>query len=165
MRLGRALLVIGLLAALGIAASAAVGYAAPPASEIEQLQPHVLSALAAVLLLLFAHCWIVLYLIGTGRALRSVVREYGLDPSVMAEAGRLQGEAVPWLLLAMGLALGTFLLGAGAAANALPAWVHHGLAWAALAAQLYALWTERRVLAAHEDLIADVDRRIAERAA
>lgn len=165
MKLGRALLVIGLLAALGVVASAALGYAAPPESEIEQLQPHVLAALAAVLLLLFAHCWILFYLIGTGRALRQVVQEYGLDPALPKEAGRIQGEAVPWLLLAMGLALGTFLLGAGAAANALPPWAHHGLAWAALAAQLYALWTERRVLAAHEALIADVDRRIAERAA
>ncbi len=160
MKLGRALLVIGLLATVGIVASAVLGYAAPAESDVEQLQLHVLLALAAVLLLLFAHCWILLYLIGTGRALRDVVREHGLDPGLPTEASRLQGEAIPWLLLAMGLALGTFLLGAGAAANALPAVVHHALAYAALGVQVYALWVERRVLDAHEELIADVDRQI-----
>lgn len=161
MKLGRGLVVIGWLAALGVIASAVMGYAAPPESDVEQLQSHVLLALAAVLLLLFAHCWILLYLIFTGRAVREVVKEHGLDPALPAASSRLQADAVPWLLLAMGLGLGTFLLGSGAAANALPAWVHHGLGYAALAAQVYALWVERRVLADHERLVAEVDRLIA----
>jgi 4-hydroxybenzoate polyprenyltransferase len=161
MKLGRGLVVIGWLAAFGVIASAALGYAAPPASDVDDLQLHVLLALASVLLLLFAHCWILIYLIVTGRAVREVVKEHGLDPALPAASSRLQADAVPWLLLAMGLGLGTFLLGSGAAANALPAWIHHALGYAALAAQLYALWVERRVLADHERLVAEVDRRIA----
>jgi hypothetical protein len=160
-KLGRALLVIGLLAAVGVVASAVLGYTSP-SGEVEDLQPHVLVALAATLLLLFAHCWVLFYLIGTGRILRSVAGEHGLGDGVPAAVTRLQGDVVPWLLLAIGLALGTFLLGAGAAANALPSWVHHGLFYLALGAQLWALWIERRSLDACERLITEVDRQVAE---
>jgi hypothetical protein len=121
----------------------------------------VLVALASSLLLLFSHCWIMFYLIGTGKAIKQAVAEHGLDPSLIEETKRFKNESYPSLMLAMGLAMATFILGGGAATGSLPVWVHHALFWAALVVQARTLWIEKRVLEANERLMANIDRRLA----
>ena len=54
----------------------------------------------------------------------------------------------------------TILLGAAVIPNLVPAWIHHALFYATVLAQGLALWTEGRVLGAHEKLLADVDQRL-----
>src|SRR4029079_7686789 len=91
--MGRALLVVGLVATLGFAAGAVLGYGTDPAAE--SLRLHVLVALASVLLLLFSHCWIMFYLIGTGKAIKEAVAEHGLDPAAVEETKRFKNESYP----------------------------------------------------------------------
>jgi 4-hydroxybenzoate polyprenyltransferase len=158
--MGRALLIVGAMATLGLIASAVLGYGldGPVGSEMSR---HVLVALASSLLLLFSHCWIMFYLIGTGKAIKDAVRENGLDPAYIEETKRFKNLSYPWLMLAMGLVMATFILGAGVATGSLPAWVHHVLFYAAVVSQAYALWIEQRVLGDNERLMAEVDRRLA----
>lgn len=161
--MGRALLIVGAMATLGVIASAVLGYlvSSPADAQDPFMRRHVLIALASSLLLLFSHCWIMFYLIGTGKAIKDAVRNHGLDAALAEETKRFKNASYPWLMLAMALVMATFILGGGVATGALPSWVHHVLFYAAVAAQGYALWIEQRVLTDNERLMADVDRRLA----
>jgi hypothetical protein len=158
--MGRALLIVGAMATLGLIVSAALGFLLEELVGPE-MQRHVLVALASSLLLLFSHCWIMFYLIGTGKAIKDAVKEHGLEPALVEETKRFKNRSYPSLMLAMGLVMATFILGGGGATGTLPVWVHHALFWAALAVQVRALWIEKQVLDANERLMADVDRRLA----
>jgi len=157
--MGRALLVVGLMATLGLGATAALGYTlAGPLDP--RLRLHVLLALTSSLLLLFAHCWIMFYLIGTGKAIKEAVKENGLDEAAVEATKRFKNQSYPMLMLALGLAMATFILGGGAATGSLPPAIHHVLFYATLLAQLRALQIEQRVLGENERLMADLNRRI-----
>jgi len=158
--MGRALLIVGAMATLGVIATAVLGYLL--ASPTDAAMPrHVLVGLASSLLLLFSHCWIMFYLIGTGKAIKDAVKENGLDPEFVEETKRFKNLSYPWLMLAMGLVMATFILGGGVATQSVPSWVHHALFYAAVLVQGYTLWIERRVLTDNERLMADVDRLLA----
>lgn len=167
----RALLVVGVAAALGLIAAAVLGYLLPAptgsgagaASAVANnpaMPRHVLLALGSTLLLLFSHCWIFLYLIATGRSIRQAVRDFGLEPELARESAGFKSAAFPWLLAAVGLALATLVFGGTALTGGAPAWVHHALFYVTLLAQAGALAVEKRVLDANERLMAGIDRRL-----
>ncbi|HVT59825.1 MAG TPA: hypothetical protein VHR45_15670 [Thermoanaerobaculia bacterium] len=164
--MGRALLLLGLLATLGLIAAAAMGYGVSGSfgrqlgSGADLLRGHVLVGLGACLVLLFSHCWILLYLLATGRVVAGLVRENGLEAEIAARSGRLRLRALPWLALALMAALATFLLGSIAFAGSAPVGVHHALFYATLAAQGRALWIESRVLRDNHRLLADLGQRL-----
>jgi len=157
--MGRALLIVGAMATLGLAAAAVLGYMlqGPVGSEMSR---HVLVALASCLLLLFSHCWIMFYLIGTGKAIKEAVNENGLEPFLIEETKRFKNASYPSLMLAMTLAIATFVLGGGVATGAVPSWVHHVLFYATVVVQARALWIENRVLVENERLMADINGRL-----
>jgi 4-hydroxybenzoate polyprenyltransferase len=152
--MGRALLVVGWIGTAGFVAAGVVGYRLPGAG----LANHLLLGLVASLLLLFSHCWILFYLIGTGKAVKDAVREHGLSEDLVAATRRFKHQSNPWMLLAMLLAMATFIVGGGVQTQVVSTWVHHGLFLAALAAQLFTLAIEHRVLGANHRLLSDVDR-------
>jgi hypothetical protein len=158
--MGRALLIVGAMATLGVVATAVLGYLLGSPTD-PSLPRHVLVGLASSLLLLFSHCWIMFYLIGTGKAIKDAVKEHGLDPAFAEETKRFKNASYPWLMLAMALVMAAFILGGGVATGAVPLWIHHVLFYAAVLAQVYALWVEQRVLGDNERLMAEVDRRLA----
>jgi hypothetical protein len=156
----RSMLIVGVLATLGVIASAVLGYALV-SSQDAAMQTHVLVALASTLLALFSHSWILLYLMGTGRAVQGAIRGQGLDPDLGRRTRRLKTFTYPLVLIAMILVLGAFVLGAAATANYIPASSHHVAFYIALAVQGAALWAEARVLRENERLLLDVDGRLA----
>jgi 4-hydroxybenzoate polyprenyltransferase len=158
--MGRALLIVGAMSTLGVIAAAVAGYMLHSPTDTN-MPLHVLIALASSLLLLFSHCWIMFYLIGTGKAIKDAVRENGLDLATIEETKRFKNESYPWLMLAMGLVMAVFIVGGGVATGSVPRWVHHVLFYLSAASQGYALWVERRVLTQNERLMTDVDRRLA----
>jgi len=160
--MGRALLIVGAMATLGVIASAVLGYlvGSPMDPHSHLMTRHILIALASSMLLLFSHCWIMFYLIGTGKAIKDAVREHGLDPAFAEETKRFKNASYPWLMLAMGLVMATFILGGGVHRGSIPPWVHNVLFYVALPVQVYALWIEQRVLGDNERLMAEVDRRL-----
>jgi len=162
--MGRALLMVGGLATLGLLATGVMGYALPAAFEPEDLGNHLLLAVFASLLLLFSHCWILFYLIGTGKALKEAVVEHGLEQEIAEQTKVFKTRSNPWLMLAMMLAMATFVVGGGVATKVLPGWFHHALFVVTLVCQVWALWVEFEVLTANEKLMKSVDRRLARRA-
>ncbi|MDH3403444.1 MAG: hypothetical protein OES32_11780 [Acidobacteriota bacterium] len=158
--MGRALLVVGALATLGLLATAVLGYAVTDPVDAESLSSHLLLAVVSSLLLLFSHCWILFYLIGTGKALKGAVAEHGLPVEIVEQTKRFKNRSNPWLMLAMMLAMATFVVGGAVATRALPAWAHHVLFLATAVVQIRALWVEYEVLTANEALMSGVDRRL-----
>lgn len=158
--MGRALLIVGAAATLGLVAAAVLGYRMA-SGHPDLFSFHLLVALAAVLLLMFSHCWILFYLIGTGKAIKDAVAEHRLDRELVAETRRFKMLTSGPLLAAMLVAMALFVVGGGVYTGAVPRWVHHGLFYAALAAQLFAMSREARVLAANERLMTNINRLLA----
>lgn len=162
--MGRALLIVGFMATLGVIASAVLGFLLSSPTDAD-MPRHVLVGLASSLLLLFSHCWIMFYLIGTGKAIKEAVKEHGLEPAateaIIEDTKRFKNLSYPSMMLAMGLVMATFILGGGVATGAVPSWVHHALFYAAVLVQAYSLRIEWRVLGENERLMAAVDRRLA----
>ena len=153
--MGRALLIIGWLATAGIVAAGVVGYTAERASP--SMTPHILLAFTCSLLILFSHCWIMFYLIGTGRAIREAVEEYDLNSKSIEDTKAFKNDCYPWLMAAMAVAIAAFVLGGGAYAAAVPSWVHHVLFYLLLLVQVRTLAIEGRVLLANEKLMNGID--------
>ncbi|HYL05478.1 MAG TPA: hypothetical protein VE075_05535 [Thermoanaerobaculia bacterium] len=160
MMMGRALLALGLLGTAGLIAAAALGYGVNPGAADAQVRGHVLLGLAAAMVLLFSHTWIVLYLLATGKVISRVVKERGIAEELLEQARRLRLRAIPWLLAALAAVAATFLTGGAALAASVPGWVHHTLFYLTLLLQGGAVVAERRVLAEHERLAAELGRRL-----
>jgi 4-hydroxybenzoate polyprenyltransferase len=155
--MGRALLVVGWVSTLGFAAAGVAGYGAAGTATF---QLHLLLALVSTLLLLFSHCWILFYLIGTGKAIKEAVAENGLEPELVAATRRFKQRSSGWGMLAMLLAMATMVLGGGVLAGAVPRWLHHALFYVAALVQVVTLVREHAVLAANDSLMASIDRRL-----
>ena len=162
--MGRALLIVGFMSTLGVIAAAVAGYTLHGPTDAN-MPLHVLIALASSLLLLFSHCWIMFYLIGTGKAIKDAVRENGLDLNIIEETKRFKNESYPSLMLAMGLVMATFIVGGGVATGAVSRWIHHGLFYLAAASKPVIVMVPEtpsgRGWIQNERLMVDVDRRLA----
>ena len=154
--MGRSLLIVGALGTIAVAVAGGLGYGLSSPADAG-MPTHIVAALVAILLVMFAHSWILLYLLGTGRVIRDTVREGGLDPALLAESRRLRRVCYACLVAAAALVMATFLVGGAVAGKGMTPWVHHLLAWVAVAVQGLALWIEWRTLAANERLMGNVD--------
>ncbi len=148
--MGRALLTVGAMATLGLIATGVLGYMVV---DVGGAGLHVLIALASCLLLLFSHCWIMFYLIGTGKAIKQAVADERLSPDLVEETKTLKNRSYPSLMLAMLLAMATFILGGGVDTGSIPAWLHQAMFLVTLAVQLRTLWIEHLVLRDNETLL------------
>jgi hypothetical protein len=157
--MGRALLIVGWLATIGWVVNGVIGYLL--GSAVTALTPHLMLGLVASLLLLFSHCWVMFYLIGTGKAIKDAVTANRLDGELVERTKGFKSRSYPWLMLAMALAIATFVLGGGYVAGALPSWIHEVLALATLGVQVWTLVLEGRVLLANERLMNDINQRLA----
>lgn len=153
--MGRALLILGWLATMAVIATGVMGYLLGGA--LTRLTPHVLTGLVASLLLLFAHSWVMFYLIGTGKAIKDAVRENGLDPELAERTKPFKSRSYPWLMIAMGLIIATFVAGGAYVAGAAPSWIHEVLFYVTCVVQVWTLLLEGRVLMANERLMNEIN--------
>jgi hypothetical protein len=151
----RVLLILGVAGTLGLVAAAAAGYGMLGGPD-PQMHAHALLSLAATLVLMFSHTWIVLYLLATGRVMADTVAARGLDRGVLERARRLRLRALPWLLAAVVALIATFLLGSAAFSGRILGWLHHGFFYLALLLQIAAIRIEGRVLGEHDQLSIEV---------
>jgi hypothetical protein len=150
----RTLLALGLLGTVGLVAAAVLGFGASGATIEKSMRLHVFVSLAATLIVMFSHTWIVLYLVTVGRVVTRVTRERGADPDIADRCRQLRRKATPWLLAAIVAVAGAFLLGGGAFTGWIGKVLHQGVAYAALILQVVAVRVEARVLAAYDRLAA-----------
>jgi len=159
--MGRALLIVGWCGTAAFVATAVMGYGI---DSMESMGRHMLVALVACFLVLFSHCWILFFLIGTGKAVKDAVGRASLAGDFVDRTKRFKMESNPPMMLAMVLAMATFIVGGGVQTRVVPGWIHHSLFWITLAVQLWTLFVEHRVISANERLLREVDQ-LARRAA
>ncbi len=158
--MGRALLILGWLATVGLLATGLIGFQVDPTSGVGL---HLLIGLLSSLLILFSHSWIMFYLIGTGKALKAAVAEHDLDREITARTIDFKNRSYPWLMAAIGMVMATFILGGGVATRVIPPWIHAVLFALALLVQLRAMILESEVILANDRLMRAVDQQIASR--
>lgn len=146
----RAMVWVGLLAALGLAASSLPSYLGL------ELPVHLLAAVLSALVAMFAHSWILIYLAQTGRAVRQLSAAASLSPELGRQARRLALEAWPWALVPFLVLVATALLGESSFDHSLPKGAHHVSGWALAAVQLGAVLAERRLLARNHHLVTEL---------
>lgn len=156
--MGRALLIVGWMATIGLVFTALAGYLF--SAEAVGIGTHLAAALASSLLLLFSHCWIMFYLIGTGKAIREAVTEHGLEPELIERTKEFKNRSYPWLMLAMTIVMAAFIVGGGVYTNVIPPLVHHSLFWLAIVVQVRTLLLERAVLVENDALMGSIDQRL-----
>jgi len=159
--MGRALLIVGWVATAGLMVTGVAGYLF--SADNIGIGMHLALAMASSLLLLFSHCWIMFYLIGTGKAIREAVTDNDLEPELIERTKEFKNRSYGWLMLAMGVSMALFILGGGVYTRAIPAWIHHSLFYIALLTQVRTLLLERAVLIENDRLMASIDQRLRQR--
>jgi hypothetical protein len=102
--MGRSLLIVGALGTAGVVVAAGLGYGLSSPADAG-MPTHIVAALVAILLAMFSHTWILLYLLGTGRMIRDTVRGGGLDAALLAESRRLRRVCYACLVAAAALVM------------------------------------------------------------
>lgn len=151
------MLMVGAFATLVLIATGVLGYMVIDSKTVDR---HVVLGLGAGFLLLFSHSWIMFYLIGTGKMIKEAVAEHDLPQEWIERTKEFKNRSYPWLMIAMGLTMATFILGGGVETQVLPKWIHWCLFYLAAAAQVRALFLEFVVLTENRKLIALADRTV-----
>jgi hypothetical protein len=147
MRFEITMITLGGLATVLLAAAGAQGYAAVGPDD---LAPHLLLALPALMAIALPHVWVAVYLAGTRRALGREPGAAGDLPAARALGHRALVAAVAALATLVALVVSGALAFTGTGAPA----VHGVLFWLLLLVQPAALALEWRMLAGNHRLLA-----------
>ena len=145
---------------LGLAAAAALGYAAKGGYAVGPW--HVLSGALAALACCGVHCVVFTYFAATAKWVQHAIEVKRLDPLLAAPTRSFKAQAFPAAVLAMASTFFAAVLGAGADnyQGAWPLW-HHGSAVGAFVVNLLVAGVEYRAIARNGRLIDGVLDRVA----
>src|SRR6188508_373488 len=133
--MGIALLTLAAVGTACFAASLLLGYVIP---GTHSLRSHFVLSLGSTFLLVMAHSFIMFFLIATGVELKDMEKAAGWGDSFRRRTVRMKSQVFPAMTMALLLVIANFILGAAAHTRAVPAVVHHGLAWLTFATCVYA---------------------------
>ncbi len=148
----RIMVVVGALAALGLAATGWHGYAGFDGRS--GLERHILLGLAALLVFATAHCWQLFYLLGLTRVLAESAEESGRRSALEPRLVRFRTRTLPVVAAAVLAAIAVFVVGASMHGEQVGGRYHGPLLWAALALGAWATAAEWRTVIASERALA-----------
>ena len=119
---------------------------------------HIGMSLFGIVVALFTQTMTLFYFVGTGSRIRTVVREYGLDPTFLSRTVRFKARLFPWLTFTPLVTMAAFILGGGAHTRLIPSWVHGGLALLALAMTLVTATIAIQCIGENVVVIEEIDR-------
>lgn len=148
-----ALLTLALVGTLALLGSILNGYLVPGSRAA--VSPHFLLSLAATLLLVMAHSFIMFFLIATGVEMKEMEKSGGWGDAFRRRIVSIKARVFPVMTLALLLVIVNFMLGGAAHTRAVPALVHEALAWTTFAVCCVALFREYQVLGDNNRLISE----------
>jgi hypothetical protein len=148
-----ALLTLAMVGTVALALTTALGYLVP--GDVALMRQHFLLALGSTTILVMAHSFIMFFLIATGVELKDMEKAEGWGDSFRRRTIAMKSRVFPAMTFAILLVIANFILGAAAHTHAVPAWVHHGVAWATVLLCLVTLHREYLVLGDNNRLIAE----------
>jgi hypothetical protein len=150
--LGIALLTLAAAGTLALVATTALSYVA---RDPAWMREHFLLALGTTFLLVMAHSFLMFFLIATGVELKDMEKARGWGDSFRRRTVAMKSRVFPLMTSALLLVIFNFMMGAAAHTRAMPAWVHHALAWLTVVVCVAALWREYLVVGENNRLIAE----------
>lgn len=144
----RIMVVVGALAALGLAAAGWHGYAGFDGRS--GLERHILLGLAALLVFATAHCWQLFYLLGLARVLAETAERSGRRSALTAPLLRFRSRTLPVVAAAVLAAIAVFVVGAAMHGEQVGGRYHGPLLWVALGLGAWATVAEWRTVVASE---------------
>jgi len=154
-RLGRIMVAVSALATLGIIATGLLGYQG--ADTDQGARVHILVGLGSILVFLLAHFWMLFYLLGSVRVLRQEAQGMGTPLERLdQELARFRTRTLPPLVIAIVLAVGCFVLGAGVYSTGASVLVHAVAFYLVLPAEAWAAWREWRTFGAAERTVREL---------
>jgi hypothetical protein len=112
------------------------------AAEGGQVTRHILFALPAMIISMFAHSMTLFYFIGTGSQIKELAKEKNLPKDYVDRTKHFKRRVFPWAMYTMLAVMLTFILGGGVHTGSIPAWVHRTLAFGALLMSVVAAFVE-----------------------
>lgn len=143
------ILIVGFAA---LAGSGLMGYALR--ADPMRFANHFHLALVATLLGVFGHAMTMFYFIGTGKAIKDVVRARNLDAEILHASRRQNMRASSWATLAITCLMFQFVMGGGTHTRAIPAVVHEASFYVTLLVSGAASYFEIRLLS-EQNALAD----------
>lgn len=110
------------------------------------MRAHIIGALSATALSVFAHSMTMMYLAATSRMIREAVEKGGLDTKYVTEAKGYRSKVFRFGMMAVLAVMANTVLAGGAHTHMFPLWVHNVLSIFALAFNAYAVYLEVRYL-------------------
>ncbi len=100
---------------------------------------HMLWGCFTALLIIFLQCLVFGFFINSGKSIKKVVKDNGLNPDWIQKTKDYKNRCYPMLMLALLVSVVAAIVGGGVSVGAVPVWVHQVLVWAALGINIYSL--------------------------
>jgi hypothetical protein len=107
---------------------------------------HMLWGCFTALLVIFLQCLVFGFFINSGKSIKKVVQDHGLNPVWIQKTKDYKNRCYPALMLAIVASVAAAVVGGGVSVGAIPVWVHQGLVWIALGLNLYSLFISYQVV-------------------
>ena len=132
------------------------------AASFHALSPgaHMLWGLFVTILMVLLQCLVFGFFIGSGKSIKRVVAENGLNPDWISRTRDYKNKSYPALMLAILVTATAGIVGGGVATGSVPSGVHQALVWAALAANAWSFRVSHRVLTENVEAIHAINREI-----
>lgn len=124
---------------------------------------HMLWGVFMTILILLLQCLIFGFFIGSGKSIKRVVQENGLDGQWIQKTKDYKNRSYPALMLAILISAVAGILGGGVAAGVVPVAVHHILIWIALFLNARSLWISYKAVVDNVNAIHLINAEIARR--
>jgi len=113
------------------------------------IRGHIVMALAATALCVFAHSLTMMYVVAVGRMIREAVEKKDLDQKYVIETRKYRKNIFKIATLAMLMVMAQTILGGGVHTHMFPVWIHFTLGISALIVSALATYLEVRYLIAN----------------
>jgi hypothetical protein len=124
---------------------------------------HMLWGIFMTILILLLQCLIFGFFIGSGKSIKRVVQENGLDGHWIQKTKDYKNQSYPALMLAILLSAVAGILGGGVAAGVVPVAVHHLLIWIALLLNARSLWISYKAVVENVTAIHQINQEVERR--
>ena len=114
---------------------------------------HMLWGFFTATLIVLLQCLIFGFFIGSGKSIKRVVQDNGLEAHWIQKTKDYKNQSYPALMLAIVITVVAAALGGGVGSGSVAPWVHVTFMWVALAANIRSLWISYKAVVANVNAI------------
>jgi hypothetical protein len=139
----------GILITFNFASMAFLLWAMVTGYQAVAIRAHIMIALGATALSVFAHSLTMMYTFAVGRMIREAVEKGGLPQTYVTDTKQYRKKIMRIAFISMVFVMANTILGGGAHTRAFPLIVHHVLAILTIAINAWAVYLETKYLIAN----------------